>query len=89
MPPTAEATSLTSANDVIANPFSFSGFSDELFGEIDLDDIDVGKTTGTDNIDDDAFFDNFAIDSDGDVIVGGNVSLLVEGGSTRKNITVV
>ena len=71
LPPTAaaavaEATSLTSANDVIANPFSFSGFSDELFGEIDLDDIDVGKTTGTDNIDDDAFFEDFAIDSDGE-----------------------
>jgi len=63
----AEATSSTSANDVIANPFSFSGFSDELFGEIDLDDIDVGKTTGTDdNIDDDAFFEDFAIDSDGE-----------------------
>jgi len=68
MPPTAaaEAWSSTSANDVIANPFSFSGFSDELLGEIDLDDIDVGKTTGTDNIDDDAFFEDFAIDSDGE-----------------------
>jgi chromosome condensin MukBEF MukE localization factor len=49
---------------VIANPFSFSGFSNELFGEIDLDDIDVGKTTGTDDIDDNAFFEDFAIDSE-------------------------
>ena len=51
---------------MIANPFSFSGFSDELFSEIDLDDIDVGKTTGTDYIDDNAFFEDFAIDSDGE-----------------------
>jgi len=51
---------------VIANPFSFSGFSDKLFSEIDLDDIDVGKTTGTDYIDDNAFFEDFAIDSDGE-----------------------
>jgi hypothetical protein len=67
LPPTAaaavaEATSSTSANDAIANPFSFSGFSDELFGEIDLDDIDSAKLL----IDDDSFFEDFAIDSDGE-----------------------
>lgn len=78
MPPTAsaaaaaaKAASATSEimdnDDAIANPFSFSGFSDELFGEIDLDDIYVGESTGNDNVDDDAFFEDFAIDSDGEV----------------------